>query len=215
MLLIIPHILLSQKDSSNKSCIKLNVLSLYNVIFDSKKEIRAGVEFERKINENCSSFHHLDAGLYDQYDFYKYYDFFNEEGGLHYTRQHVTSYGVNLIQGVNYRLPILKKSKRFSYFVSSLIDLHYYWKELKTTNSINDYLIQDSYHQFSGGIGLGIGAKYKISKHFLLEANTNMTATLFSFFNKNENKIAVLDAQWQTANYKLWGISHIQLCYAF
>ncbi len=215
LLIINPLFLLSQKDSIYKNSVKLDILSLYNVFFDSKKEIRAGVEFERNINENFSLFHHIDAGLYDQYNFYKYYDFFNEDGGLHYTRQHVTSYGVNLIQGVNYKLPLFKKSKRFSYFVSSLIDLHYYWKELKTTNSLNNNLLQDSHHQLSGGIGLGIGAKYRISKHFFVEAGTSITASLFNLLNTDENKIAVLDAHWNTANYKFWGISHIQICYAF
>jgi len=46
---------ISQNDSIYKKSVKLDILSLYNVFFDAKNEIRAGVEFERSINNKISS----------------------------------------------------------------------------------------------------------------------------------------------------------------
>ncbi len=213
--LFFSNTLFSQVDSTKNIIAKLNFLSLYNVMFDSKHEIRAGVEFEYLQSDKFSWFAYLDAGMYDRYDYYKYFDFFNETVGLHYRKKTVTTYGVNLVSGINYDLPVFKKTKSVKFYISPLLDLNIYHRTLNTTFSNASLTIKDKQFQFCSGLGIAGGIMIRLSNSFFVEVKTNATMLIYRTITKEEKIISALHAQWATANHRFWGLSQIQLGYAF
>jgi hypothetical protein len=206
-----------QSDSTkHRNNIKLDFVPLYNVFFDSQIQIRGGFEYERILNPKLSFTDYVDAGLFNLYDFYKYYDFFNEHQGMYYTKQHVSITGFHELPGLNYKLYQFKKRTRWSVFMGAMADFSYYQKHFSDYNSKTGETSNNICHQTRIGIGVGVGVKFKISKRFFAEAKTSFFTSLYSHINKdNVNPMEAFDAQWTSPDYKFWSVSNIKIAYAF
>ena len=91
------------KDSSSRY-IKLDLAPLYSVFFDVRKQARIGLEYQWGMEKRSFYGIHADGGIYDDYNFYKYYDFFNTGEGFRYMLRNVKTYGFHVLPAWHYRL---------------------------------------------------------------------------------------------------------------
>jgi hypothetical protein len=134
---------------------------------------------------------------------------------MYYRRKTVTTYGANLVSGINYDLPVFKQMKSLDLYLSPLIDLNIYRRMSITSYSNSSTSLKESYFQFCFGLGLATGIMIRLSNSFFVEVKTNITAVMYRTTAKEETTISALHAQWATANNRFWGLSQIQLGYAF
>lgn len=198
-----------------KNVFKLDFIPVtYDVAY--YHQLRIGIEYERYINNKSFAACNLDLGIYDEYTFTKYYDFFNQSQGLYYVQQDVFVKGFHIISTYNYYLLKSKTKLNQGAYIGVIIDFHYYQKSLDTFNSKILDKTFDKYFQTKLGMGVCIGAKYSLNKHFFTELKTAMFVKIIkntSLINKNE--IRPLNAQWVDAKINFWWVSNIMIGYAF
>jgi hypothetical protein len=223
LLFLITSIILSHavnlkanKDSlSLKNSFKLDLMSVYYDFFDNRVQIRAGFDFERKINLKSFISYHLDIGIYDKYIFRKYYDFFNQNKGMYSIEQNVVIKGFHFIPGYYCYILQSKRKPSQGLFLGGNADLNFYRKKLKSNNSQTSESFTQRYNQSKLALGLSLGYKYKIYHHFFVELQTSMFATVFKKLSDEKmNPIKPLIAQWNDQNYNYWWMSEIKICYA-
>ncbi|MBK6821105.1 MAG: hypothetical protein IPG85_16515 [Bacteroidetes bacterium] len=83
-------------DTSINQAIKLDLAASYFTIFDNRKQLRVGLQYEKKITQQSILNWNIDIGMYDHYSFIKYYDFFNQQQGLYSIEQKVLITGFHL-----------------------------------------------------------------------------------------------------------------------
>lgn len=203
-------------DSTLKNFIKLDFVPLYDVVFDSHFQLRIGVEFEKQVSKKSSAICYLDAGIFDKYDFIKYYDFFSQNQGLYSVNQKVSVSGFHLLPGYNYHFYAFKKKPNRKFFTSVLGDFSFYHKKISTVNTSTLEESGDKYNQFKFGMGLGVGFKNTFRKHFMYELKTSMLTKVYNYVSEEgRNPIRAMDAQWASPNYNFWWISNIKIGYVF
>lgn len=199
-----------------KNIIKLDLVSPYLDFFDAQKQARAGVEYEYALSEKSSVACLMDMGIYDDYKFVKYYDFFNQGPGMHYTRTIAQINGIHFLPSYNYFLFQMKGKSNSGIFTGGILDFHYYRKKFSIFNSQTEVETSNQYTQTTLGIGPQLGIKYGFRRHIYLEAKT---CTFFKLFNsisaKGMNAILPMDAQWSNSNYSFWWVTQFKVCYAF
>jgi len=199
----------------NKSIVKLDLVPFYNDLFDSRVQARVGLEYERLLSPDLSVSGYLDIGLYDQYTFTKYYNFFNENQGFYYTQLEVKIKGYHLLPACNYYYYQSADLKWKGYF-SGQSDLSFYHKNLEYRNSLTAESYSDTYNQIRLGIGLGPGIQRWIGKKFCIDFRTSLFFRLFNTLSKEDYiPLKSLDAQWTSNNYKSWWITNLKVGYAF
>ncbi|NCO55627.1 MAG: hypothetical protein GW876_09550 [Bacteroidetes bacterium] len=198
------------------NCIKLDIIPLYNIFFDTRVQIRIGAEYEKVFSKKSSLSVYIDGGLYDKYKFIKYYDFFNQQQGLYSVEQDISIIGFHIIPSYNYHFYTFKNHFNEKLFSSLLLDYGYYSKKLNSYNSQTKESSFDNYNQNKLGVGIGIGYKNRFSKHFSLEIKTSFITKIFNSVSDNGRlPIKSLDAQWTSTNYNFWWISNLKIGYAF
>lgn len=198
------------------NAIKLDLVPFYHVFFDNRVQIRTGIEYERTLSKKSGIAVYLDIGLYDKYEFIKYYDFFSQNQGLYSIRQDVSIVGFHLLPSYNYYFHLFKKYPQERLFLSLVSDLGYYHKKTEQHNTLTSENQTTSFDQTKIGSGLGVGFKNQYGPHIFIELKTILIARLYNHLSANgQNSIKSLDAQWTSPNYKLWWISNIKIGYAF
>ncbi|MBI4945606.1 MAG: hypothetical protein HY840_04305 [Bacteroidetes bacterium] len=198
------------------NAVKLDFIPLYDVAFDSRFQIRIGLEYEKYISKNSSSTCYLDAGLYDRYDFIKYYGFFSQNQGMYSIQQRVSVTGFHLLPGYNYYFYTFRRNQNRRFFSSAVLDFGYYHKILSSLNTLTSVTEGNRYSQMKFGAGIGLGFKNSFGKHLFYELKTSMFAKLYNYISESgRNSIRSLDAQWTSPNYNFWWISNIKIGYAF
>jgi hypothetical protein len=209
----------AQKDTlsvSHKNAIKIDIFPMYYDFFDYRKQLRMGTEYERILNDRYSLSCDLDFGLFDDYKFVKYYDFFGQNGGMYSIEQAITIKGFHLTPAFNRILFRSKKKDSRNVFCSALADINVYRKKLDYFNSRTSEKYADDYSQTRLGLGIGIGARYGIGQHFFAEISTSFLGRIFySISIKDVNIIKPLNAQWTDSRNNFWWVSHIKFGYAF
>jgi hypothetical protein len=202
--------------SLHKNSIKIDLIPLYYDFFDYRDQIRAGFEYERFLSPRSSLACALDAGLFDKYIFIKYYDFFNQQGGMYSVKRDVKISGFHLMPGYNYYFLRSKKNPMSSIAAGGIIDFHYYLKKLNTSNSQTSEETSNTYNQTTMGAGIGIAATYGFGSHWFIELKTYMLAKIFNTVSlKTMEPIKPLNAQWTAKENDLWWFSNIKIGYAF
>jgi hypothetical protein len=199
-----------------KNAFKINLISIYNTFFDARTQIRIGIEYERKISKRAFVSNYLDFGLYDKYVFRKYYDFFNQNQGLHYEQQDVVVKGIHFIPSFNYYIFKSKRKMPNALFLGGNIDFSIYRKKLEFYNSKTSETYSQKYNQSKVALGISLGGKIYIFSRLYLEPKTSIFASVFETkFGENMNSIRPLISQWNDPEYKFWWTSNLSICYAF
>lgn len=198
-----------------KNAVKFDLVPLYDDLFDSKMQARIGIEYERNLTKKSALDCYLDVGLYNNYEFIKYYNFFTPPA-MYTLNQKVSISGFHLIPAYHYYLFISKKESERSLFAGSLMDFSYYHKSLRTKNTATSETSNEQYNQSKLGVGLSVGCNFFVSKHFFIELKTSVVTKLFNKLSVDgKNEMMSLDAQWTSANYKFWWITNFKIGYAF
>lgn len=199
-----------------KSSFRLDIIPLYDVFFDSHLQLRAGIEYERLLSKKLSACIYVDGGLYDKYDFIKYYDFFNQNQGMYSLKQTVTTAGFHLLPACNYYFYFFRRKPNRNFFSGTVMDFSWYHKTTDSYNSLTAATSSDSYNQIRLGMGLNLGFQNRFRKHFLYELKTTMAVKIFNSISKEGvNPIRAMDAQWTSPNYNFWWVSNIKIGYVF
>lgn len=217
--LLIPNVLKAEeiKDTTSfKNSFKLDFISLYHTLFDARKQIRAGVEYERKISSKAFLSAYLDIGLYDLYVFRKYYDFFNQNQGMYYVQQNVEVIGFHFIPTYNYYVLQLKNYKKNGLFLGAGLDCNVYRKKLEYYNSQSKDRYSNKYNQFKLALAASVGWRHYINSRFSIELKTSLFSSVFKRkSDKNKSSIRPIISQWSNPSYNYWNVSNFKICYDF
>lgn len=199
-----------------KNAIKLDLFPLYYDFFDYRDQIRAGIEYERKINKKSFAALYTDMGMFDNYSYRKYYDFFNQNQGLHYVEQKVIIKGIHLQPSYNYYLFKSMKKNNQGVFAGGIMDFQFYKKNVETYNSQTLERSSYLYNQSRIGLGMQMGVKYAFFRRFFAEVKTSLYIIIFYHISSEVmNPVKPLNAQWTDSKYNSWWVSNLKIGYAF
>jgi len=200
---------------ANKNSVKLDLIPFYHVLFDNRVQLRIGLEYERYVFTRSSVSCYLDIGLYDKYNFIKYYDFFNQNQGMYSIQEEVSIAGFHLLPSYNYYFHGAGKKKGERYFFGAITDVGYYHKNMHNYNTLTLDSHAATYNQTKLGMGLSLGFKNNYGNHIFLELKTSLLTKLYNSTTSGLNQIKSLDAQWTSTDYNFWWISNLKIGYAF
>lgn len=200
----------------NKNYIAIDVLPLYYDFFDYRKQIRIGVDYARQFKTHWFASVAIDCGLFDDYTFTKYHDFFNQNTGYYYEKQEVRITGFHILPSGNYFFWQSKSKPGQGMYCGALLDLNFYRKNLDTYNSQTLESSSDIIRQFKTGVGVSLGGKCYMGHHFFAEIKTSIFGKIiFTTSNKNSNAIKSINSHWTSGDNNFWWVSNLKLGYAF
>lgn len=193
--------------------IKLDLVSVYYTLFDVRKQLRFGVEYQSASYKRISPVYHLDAGLFDSYKFNKYFDFFNTSGGIYHIETKVKTIGFHFISGIKYNIkPAL--NKKYTLFLALQNDLNCFKKDIQTHNSKTNESTKNSENQIRMGLGPEIGLYCHLKSKFTIELKTALFLKLFTLKSKQDSPdIKPYKAVWYDTYHSFWIIPRINICY--
>jgi hypothetical protein len=200
----------------NKNFVSIDLVPLYYDFFDYRKQIRMGVDYSRQFKTHWFVNGAIDCGLFDDYTFTKYYDFFNQGTGYHYIREDALITGFHFLPSGNYFFWQSKSKPGQGMYCSAILDLNFYRKKTDIYNSQTLENSSDVIKQFKTGAGVSLGGKCNIGRHFFTEIRTSIFGKIFFITSdKNINAIRSINAQWNSNDYNFWWVSNLKLGYAF
>ncbi len=204
------------KPRAYKNTVVLDVVPFYYDFFDYRQQIRLGIDYTRQFQPRWFLSTALDVGLFDDYTYIKYYDFFNQNQGFYSITQDASISGFHLLPSYNYYFFQSKRKQGQGFYGGGVLDMNYYRKKLQSTNSQTQESNSDVVHQFRTGLGVDLGVKYFMGHHFFAEVRSMFFCKAFLYnSNKNTNKIMSLNSQWTSNNRNFWLLTSVQFGYAF
>jgi len=219
VILIIPFFnLIGQTDTikiSRKNIIKINLISL-PPLFNNLSQKWIGLEYQRIINEKLSLSLLTDFGIFQDYRFTKYHDFFDENGGFSYTQEDVFIPGYHIIPSINYYFIRSKTKAAQGIYVAGKFDYYHYFMKTdiyhSSTNQTESY--KNSTYRFN--IGCGLGAQYVVYERFTLDLNVSLFTKLFSKSTSEEvPELYPENSFWRSSDNSSWATVNLMLGYAF
>lgn len=199
-----------------KNVVKLDIIPLYYNFFDYRKQRRVGIEYEREIKRASFLGCYLDLGLYDDYSYTKYYDFFNQAQGIHYIKQDVVIKCIHILPSYMESATNDRDKNGFMLKMGCVGDFQCYHKDISIRNSLMNETSHLKYNQYRIGVGPGASLYYPLNGRISLEVRTSFIVEFFvKSTAENVSEIRPLDAQWAEKNYTGWWISNIKIGYAF
>lgn len=179
-------------------------------------QLRVGLEGQRLLREKFFIAVNLDFGIYNDYTFIKYFDFFNQNSGFYSIEQNVYIKGFHFIPSYNYFIFQSKRKSNTGVFGGILMDFHFYRKDLEQYNSLTKEIYHANYDQKTISFGLALGFKYNIFYRFYAEIRTSLMLETINHLSNNEmEKIQSLNSQWVDKKRNFSWVSFITLDYAF
>lgn len=201
---------------SNKNAFALDVVPIGYDIFGYEKQLRVGVDYSRQFNPHWFVSGAIDMGLYNEYAYKKYFDFFNEYSGFYYIQEDVHIVGFHLMPSANYFVLQSKVKQGQGIYAGAILDLNYYKKNVDVFNSSTLESSSENVNQFRTGAGLSVGGKMYVGQHFFGEFKTSMFGKIYLHKSNNDmNEIKSLNSQWSSENNNFWLVFQIKLGYAF
>ena len=215
---VVPSCIFAEKKDTtflhNSSSVDL--FPLYYNFFDYHKEIRVGISYDRYFKNHWLASVAIDCGMFNDYTFTKYFDFFNQHGGYYYIKQDIKITGFHLIPSGNYYLWQSHKKNQQGLYAGMIADFNYYNKNLTEFNSQTEGNNHQQSHQFRIGGGIKIGVKIFVGKHFFTEIKTSFLGKiLLTSSSGTVTSIRPLNAHWTDANQNFWWVSNLNIGYAF
>lgn len=195
-----------------KNLIKINLIPFTNSISGHNQK-RIGIEYEHLLNPNLSLYCPLDFGLYADYTFIKYADFFDEEEGFSYRQQDVSTWGYHILPSIKYYFLISKKKVGQGFYAAGNLDFNQYFTESDLYYSLNDTYKNENYSTTRLAIGCTLGGQFIAFSRLVIDLNISIFTSLFSSGAGEETK--PLQTSWIFNNNKAWSTVSFSLGYAF
>lgn len=200
----------------NKYSFALDLVPFYFDFFDNRVQARTGIDFEMNVTKRTFISFYWDMGLYDDYTFTKYYNFFNQGQGFYAVEQHTKVSGFHFIPGYNFYFWRSKVKQNQGMYAGGIIDLNYYRKLHDKYNSLTGESAFAKKHQFRTGAGVSIGGKYFFGSHFFAEIKTSFLAKIFVVASEQDVPvIRPINAQWADRKNNFWWVTNLNIGYAF
>jgi hypothetical protein len=205
------------KDSiQNKNSFSIDLIPLYYDFFDYHMEIRGGIDYARQFKKHWLADAAIDCGMFDEYTFTKFYNYFNQPPGYYSIMQKVKITGFHLMPSCNYYVWQSKAKPGQGVYCGVILDVNYYHSRDRSYNSQSAESSLKNTNQFRTGAGLSLGVKYYLGHHFFAEARTSFFGkVIYATSDKTINKIKALNSQWTTADGNFWWTSNLKFGYAF
>lgn len=201
--------------SLRNNIIKINLISL-PPLFNNLNQKWIGLEYQRILNPKLSVSVLTDFGIFEDYSFTKYHDYFDENGGFSYTRQDVSIPGYHIIPSVNYYFFRFKGKAAQGVYVAGKIDYYHYFmrKEIyhSSTNKSESY--NNSTLRFNAGCA--IGAQYIAYKRFTFDLNISFFTKIFSKSTSDGlPELYPENSFWRSKDNSSWTTINLMFGYAF
>lgn len=205
-----------EKSSINKTStiIQLDLTSNYYTFFDTRQQLRLGVEYQYLLSKHhfISSF--IDLGQYDHYHFIKYDDVLNTQN--FYTDKKLSLIGFHYLVGLNYFIKTSSHKSHQGVYVGIITDHSLYSKSFRLYDSKTQSITHSNYQQVKFGTGVSSGIQFHISDHLMMEGKTSFLVKLMNQTSGFNNlPISSMIAQWNDTNSNFWWISQLKIGYVF
>jgi hypothetical protein len=196
--------------------IKVDLVPFYSVLFDTRKQVRVGIEYQVENYKKHFWGVHLDAGMYDDYTYFKYYDFFNQNTGLYFKQQDVKAYGFHLMPAWHYRLAKCGSNKKVQCHIGVTADINAFEKIVKNYHSQTSEKNRYTFKQGRVGLGVHGAAAWRLASYFRMELKTILVARVFMLQSESGMKdIKPYKALWFDDRQRFWLIPQLSVCYDF
>lgn len=197
-----------------KNAVKVNLISLPPLL-NNLNQKWIGLEYQRVLNAKVSLSMIFDVGVFEDYTYTKYYDFFDEGLGFHYIQEDVKITGFHLIPTARYNItqPI---SNNFRVYFTTSIDYYQYTKREKVFESYSNNQVVFHNSTYRLNMGAGTGLQYIAFSRLVVELNVSLFTKLFSKSTNNElPELYPENAFWRNSNNSTWATINLMLGYAF
>lgn len=203
------------KPDFRNNFVKLSLLPISQSI-NGHNQKWFGIEYERFLKQKISISITVDAGLFEDYTFIKYYDFFEEQDGFSYCQTDARTRGYHIIPALKYYFLATKNKKGQGFYLSGALDFSQYFKVTdiyySATNSTD--MFNSSTTRLS--IGAFLGGQYVAFSRLAIDLNISIFASLFSVNNgKYSEVIKPLNALWIFDNNTGYSTVNLMIGYAF
>lgn len=196
----------------HKNMIKINLIPIASSI-NGHNQKRIGIEYERFLNQKLSLYCPLDFGLYNDYTFIKYYDFFDEEEGFAYRQQEVSTLGYHIMPSIKYYFYNSRKKYGQGFYIAGNIDFNQYFTDDDVFYSLSGTYNHEDYSTTRLAIGCTLGGQFIAFSRLVIDLNISIFTTLISSNQGMETK--PLHASWVFNNNNSWSTVNFSLGYAF
>lgn len=195
--------------------LKINLLPIVPII-NGNNQKWIGFEYERFTGQYLSLTLMADAGLFEDYKYIKYHDYFNEDVGFSYTQTDAKTRGFHLISSVRYYFLAAKVKKGQGLYIGGNFDLNYYEKNVEVFSSLSNTTYHGSSSTTRISIGTTIGGQYVAFSRLVIDLNISIFAKLMALNSGSDaEEIKPLHATWIFANNTGWATVNLMIGYAF
>lgn len=197
------------------NAIKVNLLPIGPLIAGNNEKW-LGFEYERFIRERVSLTAMVDFGLFEDYTFIKYHDYFDDYQGFSYTQINTTTRGYHIIPTIRYYFLYTKRKKGQGFYLSGSLDWSQYFQNQESYLSLSGFS-QTKYNSTSrlsvGGI---LGCQYVAFTRLIIDINISLYAPIITVNNDSyQNEIPPLHANWVLGENVGYSTINVMLGYAF
>lgn len=210
--------IMGQNDSSQvlrKNIIKINLISL-PPLFNNLNQKWIGLEYQRLLSKKLSFSVLIDFGIFQDYTFTKYHDFFDENGGFSYTQQDIFIPGFHFTPSINYYFIRSKNKSAQGIYVASKLDYYHYFMKTDIYHSSTGQTESYSNSTYRFNIGCGLGAQYVAYERFTLDLNISLFTKIFSGSTSTDiPELYPENSFWRSGDNSSWATINLMLGYAF
>ena len=220
ILFFVPVCLISQEikvsyPNFRNNIIKLNLIPI-SALINGHNQKWVGIEYERFLKQNLSVSLAADVGLFEDYSFIKYHDYFNEHDGFSYTQINSQTWGYHLKPSIKYYFLTTKSKKGQGFYLGGMLDFNQYFNNTEIfksrPNSTNQYGLT------TGRLCAGtlLGAQYVAFSRISIDLNISIVACLITINSSDDFKeIDPLNAIWVFNGNTGWSTVNLMIGYAF
>ena len=209
------------QDTSNRqsnfrnNIIKINVIPIAESI-NGHNQKRISIEYERFLKHNLSVGAVVNFGLFEDYTFIKYHDYFDENEGFSYTRKDVVTRGYHFIPSVKFYFWGTKQKKGQGLYISGCLDFNQYFKKSEIYFSQMNSFAYENSSTTRLSTGATLGGQFVAFTRLVIDLNISIYGKLFSVNRgQNNSEIAPLNATWVFNDNKGWSTINLMIGYAF
>jgi hypothetical protein len=200
---------------SHNNILKINLLPIFPAI-NGHNQKWIGLEYDYLISNKLSFSMMADVGLFEDYTFIKYHNFFEENGTFSNTRQEVRTWGYHLIPSASYHFLEIGKMRGRGFYLGGNLDFNQYFRKSETTESISMERSEYSYHTSRFSIGATLGVQYIAWSRLVIDLNISLFVKLFTINSEGTiNEIDPLHATWVFYNGDAWSTVNLMIGYSF
>jgi len=207
-----------QADSSkwdHSNIIKINLISL-PPLFNKLNQKWLGLEYQRLLNKKLSLALSSDFGVFEDYTYIKYYDFFDEDHGFSYTQEDIFISGFHIIPSINYYPLNFGGKAGQGLFIAGKIDYYHYKMNKQYYNSLTNQT--DHSHNTTDRLNIGVaaGAQYIIIRRISIDLNISFFTKIISYSDSETlTELYPENSFWRSNDNSSWATINLMLGYSF